>query len=108
MLKVGVLLRFLGLFLDEYAHWDRFFLGTRIKARGEKNLKIEELEKELKNGNLSSLYLLYGEEKFLMENSLKKIKNLFGECLKGINYITIDDTNIRRDNFRFRNSKLWI
>ena len=108
LLKVGVLLRFLGLFLGEYAHWDRFFLGTKIKARGEKNLKIEELEKELKNGNLSSLYLLYGEEKFLMENSLKKIKNLFGECLKGINYITIDDTNIRRDNFRFRNSKLWI
>lgn len=71
-------------------------------------MKIEELEKELKSEKISSLYLLYGEEKFLLENSLKKIKNLFGECLKGINYITIDDTNIRRDSFRFGNSKFWI
>ena len=57
-------------------------------------MKIEELEKELKAGKLSSLYLLYGEEKFLIESSLKKIKNLFGETLKGINYVTIDETNL--------------
>ncbi len=62
-------------------------------------MKVEELEKELKNENLDSLYLLYGEEKFLLENSLRKIRKLFGECLKGINYITIDDTNLRR-NYR--------
>lgn len=54
---------------------------------------IENLEKELKNGVLHSLYLLYGEELFLLETSLKKIKTLFGECIKGINYITIDDNN---------------
>ena len=36
----------------------------------------------------------YGEELFLLENILKKIKNIFGECIKGINYINIDDTNI--------------
>lgn len=57
-------------------------------------VKIEELEKELNNGILKSIYLLYGEELFLLENSLKKIKKLFGECVKGINYIPIDDTNI--------------
>ena len=57
-------------------------------------VKIEELEKELNNGVLKSIYLLYGEELFLLENSLKKIKKLFGECVKGINYIPIDDTNI--------------
>lgn len=56
-------------------------------------LSIENLEKELKNGKLQSLYLLYGEELFLLESSLKKIKTLFGECTKGINYITIDETN---------------
>ena len=56
--------------------------------------KIEELEKELKNNQLNSLYLLYGEETFLMENVLKKIKKLFGETLKGINYIMLDETNI--------------
>ena len=56
-------------------------------------LSVENLEKELKNGNLQNLYLLYGEELFLLESSLKKIKNLFGECIKGINYIKIDETN---------------
>lgn len=56
-------------------------------------LTIENLEKELKSGKLQNLYLLYGEELFLLEFSLKKIKNLFGECIKGINYINIDETN---------------
>ena len=56
-------------------------------------VSIENLEKELKNGKLQSLYLLYGEELFLLESSLKKIKTLFGECIKGINYISIDETN---------------
>ena len=55
---------------------------------------IENLEKELNSNSLRSLYLLYGEELFLLENILKKIKNIFGECIKGINYINIDDTNI--------------
>lgn len=59
-------------------------------------LTIESLEKELKNGDLKSLYLLYGEELFLLENSLKKIKSLFGECIKGINYIYIDETNVNQ------------
>ena len=62
-------------------------------------MKIEELEKKLKSGELDSLYLLYGEERFLLENSLKKIKSLFGECLKGINYISIDQGNLRRIDF---------
>ena len=56
-------------------------------------LSIENLEKELKMEKLESLYLLYGEELFLLESVLKKIKNLFGEAIKGINYITINETN---------------
>lgn len=56
-------------------------------------LTIENLEKELKTENLKSIYLLYGEEMFLLETSLNRIKKNFGECIKGINYITIDDTN---------------
>lgn len=56
-------------------------------------ISIENLEKELKNGELQSLYLLYGEELFLLETILKKIKSLFGEAIKGINYIHIDETN---------------
>ena len=57
-------------------------------------ISIENLEKEFKNQNLKSLYLLYGEELFLLETSLKKIKALFGECVKGINFISIDETNV--------------
>lgn len=57
-------------------------------------ITVENLEKELKNQNLKSLYLLYGEELFLLETILKKIKNLFGETVKGINYILIDENNI--------------
>ncbi len=57
-------------------------------------MKVEDLEKGLKQGKLDSLYLFYGEERFLLESCLKKIKNLFGETLKGINYIEIDETNL--------------
>ena len=57
-------------------------------------MKPEELEKELKQSRLKNLYLLYGEEKFLLESSLKYIKKIFGEKIAGINYILIDETNI--------------
>ena len=57
-------------------------------------IKIENLEKELKDGKLQSLYFLYGEELYLLENAIKKIKSLFGEMVKGINYILLDETNI--------------
>ena len=58
-------------------------------------VKIEDLEKELNQGILKNIYILYGEELFLLENVLKKIRNIFGECIKGINNIQIDYTNIR-------------
>ena len=57
-------------------------------------IKIGELEKRLKSNNISSLYLLYGKEKYLIDNNVKKIKNYFGECIKGINYILIDADTI--------------
>lgn len=57
-------------------------------------MTIENLEKELKIGNLQSIYLLYGEELFLLESCLKKIRSLFGECIKGINYILLDEQNV--------------
>ena len=59
-------------------------------------ISIENLEKELKNNHLNSMYLLYGEELFLLETSLKKIKTLVGEWIKGINFISIDDTNVEQ------------
>ena len=57
-------------------------------------MTVENLEKELREGNLRSVYLFYGEELFLLENTVKKIKKLFGELILGINYIQIDETNI--------------
>ena len=58
-------------------------------------MTIEQLEKEVKSGNLNNLYLLYGEETFLLDTILKKIKSNFGELIKGINYIQIDETNVK-------------
>ena len=55
--------------------------------------KLEELEKDLQANQLKSLYLLYGEELYLLEQTVRKIKSIFGECIKGINYILIDETN---------------
>ena len=36
------------------------------------------------------VYLLYGEETYLLEAKLKKLKKEFGEAVKGINFIQID------------------
>ena len=56
-------------------------------------LKVEELEKKL-NQEAKGIYLLYGEETYLLEQQLKKIKKNFGELVKGINYIAIDENNV--------------
>ena len=57
--------------------------------------RIEDLEKMLRDNKISSLYLLYGKEKYLLEACVKKIKNIFGQCLKGINYINVDAENVQ-------------
>ena len=57
-------------------------------------ISVEKLEGELNNGKLNSMYILFGVELFLLESSLNKIKKIFGEKIKGINYIVIDDTNL--------------
>ena len=57
-------------------------------------ITIGNLEKELKEGKVNSIYLLYGEEIFLLESCLKKIKNGFGKLIPGINYIKIDLSNV--------------
>ena len=54
-------------------------------------ITIENLEKELKNTDLKSIYLLYGEELFLLDNTVKKIRSKFGELVSGINYIILDE-----------------
>ena len=44
---------------------------------------------------MESLYLFYGEETYLIEDSVKKIKKSFTELVEGINYIKIDESNIQ-------------
>ena len=58
------------------------------------DIKYDSLEKELNNSNLKSIYLLYGNEKYLIDGIIKKIKNAFGELVQGINYVIIDETNV--------------
>ena len=55
-------------------------------------MNYDELEKEI-NTNLKSLYLIYGQEQYLIDMSVKKIKKKFDELVQGINYILIDETN---------------
>lgn len=71
-------------------------------------MKVEELEKELNAGKLNSLYLFYGEETFLLENCVKKIKKLFGKLIVGINYIVIDETNVQNLIADIRNTCFWL
>jgi len=71
-------------------------------------MTIDNLENELNQGNLNSLYLLYGEEEYLLETSVKKIKKLFGENLLGINYIVLDETNVSNLIRGNRNTFIWI
>lgn len=59
------------------------------------DIKYEKLEIELNKGNLKSIYLLYGNEKYLIDQILKKIKKQFGELLQGINYVVMDETNVK-------------
>ena len=58
-------------------------------------IKIEEVENQISKGLIRGIYLLYGEETFLLEQQVAKIKKVFGEKVKGINYILIDETNIQ-------------
>ena len=58
-------------------------------------MEVNILENELKQGKLNSLYLLYGEERYLLDNCVKKIKKLFGDMINGINYIQIDEDNAK-------------
>lgn len=40
------------------------------------------------------IYLLYGEDEYLRNEYLKKIKKAFGEVQLGINYVQIDENNV--------------
>jgi len=56
-------------------------------------MNYDSLEREL-NTKLRSMYLLYGDEQYLIDMTLKKIKKKFGELLLGINYIVLDASTV--------------
>ena len=43
---------------------------------------------------MESLYLLYGQENYLIEDAVKKIKKSFDKLIEGINLIKVDETNV--------------
>lgn len=43
---------------------------------------------------MESLYLLYGQENYLIEDTVKKIKKSFDKLVEGINFIRVDETNV--------------
>ena len=57
------------------------------------NVSYEILDKQIAN-ELKSIYLLYGQEQYLIETYVNKIKKKFGEKILGINYVLIDETNV--------------
>lgn len=57
------------------------------------DLNFDSLDKSIQT-ELKPLYLIYGEEQYLVDTSVNKIKKKFGEKVLGINYILIDETNL--------------
>ena len=55
---------------------------------------LADLENDIKNNNLRGIYILFGEEKYLQEEYLRKIKKTFGDLSLGINYILLDENSI--------------
>lgn len=45
---------------------------------------------------MEGLYLFYGEETYLLEETVKNIKKSFKELIEGINFIKIDESNINQ------------
>lgn len=71
-------------------------------------MKQEELEKELKDEKVNSIYLLYGEETYLLETAVKKIKKLFGEKVVRNKLYRVRWRNNRKSNARNSNAMFWI
>ena len=43
---------------------------------------------------MGSLKVFFGENTYLIETEIKKIKKEFGELILGINYVPIDENNV--------------
>ena len=71
-------------------------------------LKIEELEKQVNSNNIKGIYLLYGEETYLLDQMLKKNKEtIWRNCKRNKLYSNIQ-RKYRITYFRNRNTIIWI
>lgn len=68
----------------------------------------EQLEKELKEEKINDIYLLYGEETYLLEASLKKIKKIFGEIVIRNKLYRTRCRKYRFTYARNTNAMLWL
>lgn len=57
------------------------------------DLNYDALEKDIAT-EIKPLYLIYGEEQYLVQTAINKIKKTFGERILGINYIQVDESNV--------------
>ena len=55
---------------------------------------LEKLEQELSKKILRSIYVFSGEETYLLEQTVNRIKKHFGTLQEGINYCYLDETNV--------------
>lgn len=52
------------------------------------------MEKDIEKDVFNKMFLFYGEEKYLRNLQVNRIKKQFGELVKGVNYILLDDKSI--------------
>ena len=58
-------------------------------------MKNDKLDNLINNKDIfGKVFLFYGEEKYNRNVYVNKIKKIYGDLLKGINYIVLDDTNV--------------
>ncbi len=57
------------------------------------DLNYEALEKSI-SSKIEPLYLIYGEEQYLVQVAINKIKKSFGGRILGINYVLVDESNV--------------
>ena len=57
-------------------------------------MSLIELNEDIKNKKPHGIYLLYGTEKFDVENYIEKIKNCFSNLSYGVNFFVLDKSNI--------------
>ena len=67
----------------------------KVKKSDEARIKLEKLDADIADGNCKRAYLFYGEEAYLRDNYLKKMKNaLVNDIFEAFNYHKLDGGDI--------------